>query len=219
MALTKKNFYKKKPINIEVSMDDGGVLDMKVADILDKYGMKGTFYIVIDWVGKDGFLTWDQVKELDKRGFEIGSHTLTHPQDLKELYTEGLFYEVQNSKDMIETVLGHNISKFCYPRGRQNQRVRNMVEEAGYVEARTTGKPGVTKVEDKLQLPGTIHIFNRKEYGNQNIVDFANDVFEKLKKEGGYCNIWGHSKEIERDQLWSTLEGVLSLVKGMNNRG
>ncbi len=213
MALTKKNFYKKKPITIEVSMDDGGALDMKMADLLDKYGTKGTFYIVVDWIGKDGFLTWDQVKELDKRGFEIGSHTTSHPQDLKKLHEEELFYEVQNSKDMIETVLGHSISKFCYPRGRYNERVLEMVATAGYVEARGTGKPGITEVKDKLQMPGTIHIYQRKEYGNQNIVDFANDVFEKLKKEGGYCNIFGHSKEIERDQLWSTLESILSLAK------
>ncbi len=216
MALTKSNFYKKKPINIEISFDDGGALDIKAADILDKYGLKATFYIVVDWIDKDGFLTWDQVKDLDKRGFTIGSHTVTHPQDLKSLYEEQLFVEVQNSKDMIETVLGHSITKFCYPRGRTNARVRQVVVESGYIDARGTGKPGVITSEDKFYLPGTIHIFKREEYRNQNIVDFANDVFEQLKKEGGYCNIWGHSAEIEREGLWDTLEGVLSLVKQLH---
>ncbi len=217
MALTKKNLYKKKDIKIEISFDDGGILDLKVADMLDKYGLKATFYVVIDYVGQEGYLTWENIKDLDKRGFTIGSHTCSHPQDLKKLHEEDLFYEIQNSKDMIETVLGHGITKFCYPRGRQNERVRQIVAEAGYIEARVTGKPGIIEVKDKLQMPGTIHIYQRKEYGNQNIVDFASDVFEKLKKEGGYCNVWGHSQEMQREQMWSTLEGVLSLVKEVFN--
>ncbi len=212
MALTKKNFFQKKDFTIEISMDDGGEQDMRVADMLDKYGLKATFYITIDYMETDGYLTWKQVKELDKAGFTIGSHTVTHPQDLKKLHEEQLFFEVQNSKDMIETALGHTITKFCYPRGRQNKRIRQAVADAGYIEARTTGKPGITEIKDKLQIPGTVHIYQRKEYGNQGIVDFANDVFEKLKKEGGYCNVWGHSQEIEKFSLWSTLESVFSLI-------
>jgi len=212
MGLTKKNLYKRKPITLEFSFDDGWVLDLRVADMLDKHGLKATFYIVVDWVGKEGFLTWEDIKGLEKRGFTIGSHTVTHPQDLKKLHEEELFYEVQNSKDMIETALGHSISKFCYPRGRQNERVRQMVALAGYVEARVTGRPGVTEVKDKLQMPGTIHIYQRKEYGDKGIVDFAREVFEKLKRDGGYCNIWGHSLELEKFSLWSTLEEVLKYL-------
>ena len=212
MALTSKSF-KKKNHKIEVSLDDGNKLDLRVADILDKYGQKATFYIVVDWVGKPGFLSWEDIKNLDKRGFEIGSHTISHPSDLKVLYDEDLHYQIQNSKDMIETVLGHEISKFCYPRGRQNERVRQVVANAGYLEARVTGKVGVTEIKDKLQLPGTIHIFPREEYGNRNIVDFANEVFEKIKGEGGYCNVWMHSSDLKEHSLWDTLEGVLSLIK------
>ena len=216
MALTKKNFFKKKDVKIEISFDDGGVLDMKVADMLDKYDLKATFYIVVDWVDKEGYLTWDQIKELDSRGFEIGSHTITHPQDLKGLYEEELHYEVQNSKDMIEMVLGHNITKFCYPRGRANNRVMEKVIDSGYMEARGTGKPGVITNEDKFYLPGTIHIYKREEYGDKSITQYAGQVFGQLVKEGGYCNIFAHSAEIDRDNNWEVFEEVLRMVRDIH---
>lgn len=197
----------------EISLDDGSKLDLRAADILDRHGLRGTFYIVVNWVDEPGFLTWDDVKSLDKRGFEIGSHTCSHPQDLKGLYEEDLFYEVQNSKDLIETVLGHDITKFCYPRGRQNERVRQAVADAGYLEARITGKPGITEVKDKLQMPGTVHIYQRKEYGDKSILEFAKETIDRVKKEGGYCNVFGHSNEIERDKNWKVFEEVLDLIK------
>lgn len=194
---------------IESSWDDGGALDIKIAGLLKKYNLKGTFYVVFDSIGKNGFLTWEQIKMLEQQGFDIGSHTVSHPSDLKTLYEEQLHFEIQNSKDMIEAALGHSISKFCYPRGRYDDRVKAMVIRAGYTEARTTGKPGITKAEDKFALPGTIHIFQRPEYGEKTLVQFAKETIDKVKKEGSYCNIWGHSSEINKFSLWGVLEEIL----------
>jgi len=199
---------------LTTSWDDGGIGDLKIADLLEKYKMPGTFYVVVDWIGTEGYLTWDNIKGLDKRGFKIGSHTVTHPSDLKSLHDEQLFYEVQNSKDMIEAVLGHHIDSFCYPRGRADNRVKAKVKEAGYMWARGTGKPGITKFEDKFYLPGTIHIYQRPEYGGQSILEFARKTIDKVRKEGGYCNIWGHSAELEKFSLWPILEEVLKYAKG-----
>jgi peptidoglycan/xylan/chitin deacetylase (PgdA/CDA1 family) len=220
MGLTKANM-KKPEVKIEViepsykiefSFDDGGILDLKIAELLKKYHFTATFYPVLDWIGKQGFLSWNHLGELDKNGFKVGSHTISHPQDLKALFDEDLHLEIQNSKDMIETALGHSISSFCYPRGRYDERVRDKVVNAGYVEARTTGAPGITIIKDKYALPGTIHIFQRPEYGSQSILEFATNTLERLKREGGYCNIWAHSAEIERDGNWEVLEKILIAV-------
>ncbi len=114
-------------VKIETSWDDGFTFDFKIVELLKKYNLPGTFYIIVDAIGKEGFLTWEQIKDFDKQGFSIGSHTMTHPNDLKDLFEERLFYEIQNSKDIIEAALGHPISKFCYPRGRYDARVKEMV--------------------------------------------------------------------------------------------
>ena len=200
---------KKIEFKLETSWDDGNLLDLKIVELLKKYNLPGTFYIIVDMVGKEGYLTWEQIKDLEKQGFEIGSHTTTHPSDLKLLHDEQLHFEIQNSKDMIEMVLGHPISKFCYPRGRYDDRVKVMVAQAGYTEARVTGMPGISVIKDKLAIPGTIHIFDRYEYGQQTVTEFAKSTIDRVKKEGGYINIFGHSKEIEENKLWNALEEIL----------
>jgi len=218
MGLTKKDFKVEEKREfpksiICTSWDDGGKLDLRIADLLKKYGLGGTFYITLDYIGKDSYMIWDDIKALDSKGFKIGSHTVSHPMDLKACYDEQLHLEIQNSKDMIEVALGHKIESFSYPRGRMDARVRAKVIEAGYLEARGTGKPGVTVVDDKFYLPGTIHIFQRQEYGELSIVEFAKKTINKVKAEGGYCNIWGHSNEIEKNNLWAVLEEVLKYAK------
>lgn len=218
MGLTKNNFKvegkapieEKKDFKIETSWDDGSIHDIRLGSILKKYKLPAVFYIIVDKVGKEGFLTWEQVKDLERQGFEIGSHTMTHPADLKALYEEDLHYEVQNSKDILEAVVGHPIGKFCYPRGRFDQRVQEVVMNAGYTSARTTGTPGITQIEDTYAITGAIHIFQRKEYGNLSILEFAKKTIDKVVSEGGYINIWGHSKEINENNLWEVLDQVLA---------
>lgn len=223
MGLTKANFKKDpllepaEPVRVQfdltTSWDDGGILDMKIAEYLKKYNLPGTFYIVVDYVDKEGFLNWQQIKELDAMGFEIGSHTMSHPQDLKKLYEDDLFYEIVNSKDMLETVLGKTVSKFCYPRGRCDERVLAMVRKAGYTEARITGTPGILEPKSKLMMPGTIHIYQRPEYHDLSVTEFAKGTIDRAMTEGGVVNIWGHSREIEHNHLWDVLDEVLKYAK------
>src|SRR5207245_385131 len=47
--------------------------------LLKQYGMVGTFYIITDFVGRPGYLSWDQIAEMDAAGMSIGAHSLTHP--------------------------------------------------------------------------------------------------------------------------------------------
>lgn len=231
MGLTKKNMYEQKPVEpvkvqeeppapvalpstIEFSFDDGYKDDLRIASILEQYGLRGTFYIIIDAVGRPGFMNWEDIKDLDRRGHEIGSHTVTHPADLKKLYDEELFVEVQNSKDMLEMVLGHTVKKFCYPRGRLDERVEHTVNQAGYVHARVTGEVGNTVLEDNLRAPGTIQIYPREKYGELSIVDYAKKTIDKVKANGGYCNVWGHAKEIRELNLWNDLEEICKYATG-----
>jgi len=198
---------------LQTSWDDGGFLDLRIASMLKKYNLPGVFYIIVDKVGTQGYMTWDEVKSLDRAGFKIGAHTMSHPSDLKALHDEQLHYEIQNSKDMIEAVLGHQIYSFCYPRGRFDDRVIDFVAKAGFVEARTTGTPGISTFDSPFKKPGTIHIFQRPEYEGKPIAQFAKETVDRVKKEGGYFNIWGHSKEIEENNLWGVLDEVLAYVR------
>lgn len=46
--------------------------------ILEEYGMKATVYVITNQIGQPGYLTWDQLRAMQVRGIEIGSHTANH---------------------------------------------------------------------------------------------------------------------------------------------
>lgn len=193
----------------ETSFDDGSKYDLKIAELLKKYNLTGTFYIIVDRVDTSGNLSWKEIQGLKDQGFKIGSHTMSHPQDLKQLFDDELQYELQSSRGVLESVLGVKIDSFCYPRGRFDQRVKDRVIEAGYVYARGTGGIGKTEAEDKLNLPGTVHVFPRKEYNGEHWISFAKRIYNKAEREQGYFHLWGHSEEINRLGLWGELEEFL----------
>src|SRR3989344_3707514 len=106
----------------ETSWDDGSVEDLEIARLLKKYNLPGLFYVPIERV-----LSWDKIKEIAKN-FEIGCHTVTHPADIKLCTDEELFTEVEGAKGMLESILAREVTKFCYPRGRFDDRVINYVK-------------------------------------------------------------------------------------------
>lgn len=219
MALTKSNFYKKPSLDFSTSWDDGHITEMKTVRLLEKYGIRATFYIPIDYIDKPDHLTWDSVKGLD-RNFEIGGHTVSHPGDLKLLYDDELHAEIYGCKGMMESVLGHEIRSFCYPRGRYNEKVINHVMESGFLNARTT-KIGKLRRGSAYEQESTVHVFNgRPEYTN-GWFDFAKKKLQDAKKLIALNDVtmmpeyhlWGHGWEIERDGLWDELEEFFKLVK------
>lgn len=85
-------------------------------------------------------LSWDDVRDLDRGGIEIGSHTVNHPILSRES-SEVIRDEVWQSKEVIEAETGHKIVSFAYPNGGAddyNPTVLREVEAAGYNTACTT---------------------------------------------------------------------------------
>jgi peptidoglycan/xylan/chitin deacetylase (PgdA/CDA1 family) len=86
--------------------------------ILDKYGFKGTFFIVCNWAGSNtDRMTWQDVSQLYKEGNDIGSHTMTH-KVLDKLSPTALDYEVGQSKQCIHDHIGVYPTVFSPPHGK-----------------------------------------------------------------------------------------------------
>jgi len=77
------------------------------------------------------------VRTLQHAGWEIDSHSLTHP-DLRTLDATRLHAEVAGSRARIRTLFGVTPRFFCYPFGHLNARVEHAVRAAGYRAATTT---------------------------------------------------------------------------------
>lgn len=104
---------------VTLTFDDGLKSHLTVAaPILEKYGFTGCFNIVTAEVGKPGQLTWDDIRELKRRGHEIASHTVTHPDLvtlLREKGAEAVRAEVVQSRDAIAEALGAAPKFLCHP--------------------------------------------------------------------------------------------------------
>lgn len=117
-----------KPVNIR--FDDGWQNQLWAAKELKKRNMTATFYIITQ-AHTGGYMTIDQIKLLDAQGFEIASHTRSHPF----LTRNGPDYDwaqIAGSKADLEGWLGHPVRSFAYPFGDHNPQVDAMVQKAGY---------------------------------------------------------------------------------------
>jgi peptidoglycan/xylan/chitin deacetylase (PgdA/CDA1 family) len=105
--------------------------------ILRSHDFQADLYVVSGFVGRPGYVTAAQVRESDRSGIEIGSHTVTHA-DLARTSAGGVRSEVVDSKRYLEALLGHPVFSFCYPSGMFTGAVAYQVAAAGYHDATTT---------------------------------------------------------------------------------
>jgi peptidoglycan/xylan/chitin deacetylase (PgdA/CDA1 family) len=147
------------PKPVVITFDDGFADQMNAFEILRRHNMKATFYIINGgeasrWcigAGRrygdplqppggcgDAYLSWDQVRELDRSGLiTIGGHTLDH-ENLAGLSEDEQRQEIFDSKAGIEQQLGHPIHDFAYPYGAYDYTSVELVREAGYDTAVST---------------------------------------------------------------------------------
>lgn len=117
---------------------DDGYKDLAsfVLPTLKEYGFRGVAFIIVDDVGKPGYVTWNDIKALRDQGWEIGSHSLTHP-DLKIASDETTKKQIVESKKILEDKLSIKVEFFCYPAGKYNPTTITILKAAGYIGAVT----------------------------------------------------------------------------------
>jgi len=134
------------PRTVSITFDDGYRDNFFAAQTLSRYGLPACFFIATSYMGtRKAFawdhelpelpkLGWDEVRAMDRMGFEIGSHTHTHA-DLGVVPLDVVRQELRESKCILENQLGHRVRWFAYPFGEQNSFPPDrlpLVEEAGY---------------------------------------------------------------------------------------
>jgi peptidoglycan/xylan/chitin deacetylase (PgdA/CDA1 family) len=95
-------------------------------------------------------MSWDELGELQERGFTVGSHTVSHPH-LTSLSDGELDWELRESRARVESRLGRPCTLFAYPYGEHDERVRAAVRRAGYEAAFALG-PGTPR-DDRYAIP------------------------------------------------------------------
>lgn len=213
------------------SWDDGHPLDERIADMLSRFGLSGTFYVPVR--NREGYPVMDSAAlRRIAQSFEIGGHTLDHAY-LTAIPPSEVDYQVRAGKDGIEQQLGCTIEGFCYPGGKENVSIRNTVRQIGFRYARTMENLRVESQDDLYRLPTTLQFFphptqvllrNFLRYGRWarrtpvllralgacNWWERFPAIAETFAQTDNVLHLWGHSWEIEKFNLWKQLEQVLA---------
>ena len=192
---------------IRISVDDGHQFDVRVAEQLDRAGLKGEFYIAPYYSQHGKPMSVKDIIEISKR-HEIGGHTLSHCL-LTDATKDVAKKEISEGKKVLEDIIGRKITKFSYPKGWFNANIKRWVKEAGFEEARTM-KMGITNVEawDKYEMPVTLHVYPQR-------VEKFGEMWARAKKEG-YFHLVCHSWEIAKFDLENVFINILDELKNEN---
>jgi len=124
-----------------ITFDDGDLSMYAIAfPLLAEFNIKATFFLVSDYIGQVGYMSWEQAKEiadyrnyLDEKLFTLGSHTVTH-RALADLSDFDIILELMESKKIIEANTGQVIDTIALPfgSGRQNPTVVEAAKITGY---------------------------------------------------------------------------------------
>lgn len=216
-------FYGKKKA-ITFSYDDGVTQDVRLIEILDKYGLKATFNINSECLGKDGYLiregkeishkklTADVVAEVYKN-HEVAVHTLTHPR-LTELDSEKIIYEVEQDRKNLSRLVGYEVVGMAYPCGGVNNddRVAEVIKlHTGVRYSRTiTLNHSFAKQENLYRFNPTAFHLNFDE--NYRLCE----EFFKPETEG-VLYIWGHAYEFDINDTWDKFEEFCKFISARDD--
>ena len=119
-------------VPVVISFDDGDASGYSIAaPLLERHGLRGLFFVVSGWIGRPGFMTADELRDLARRGHTVQSHSRTH-QKLPSLPVAEIDEELRGSKADLEAVLDRPVTQLSIPGGAYDDRVIESARRAGY---------------------------------------------------------------------------------------
>ena len=207
------------------SFDDGVTQDERMIEIMNRYGIKGTFNLNSELLGKSGELvregvriSHNKISPSDVRkiyaGHEIAGHTLTHPR-LPAIESDSeIIRQVEEDRKNLSELAGYEVRSFAYPCGGENNddRVAELIRKhTGIKNARTiTSSHSFTLPKNIYRLDPTVYFHTE--------TDLAFDLAEKFiameASEPRLFYIWGHSYEQDIHNTWNRFEDLCKLLGG-----
>jgi peptidoglycan/xylan/chitin deacetylase (PgdA/CDA1 family) len=209
---------------VTTSWDDGSILDLKLGELLTKYGIKATFYIPRF---SKRITPMQNIDLLElAANHEIGAHTISHAHLTMVPQSEAKM-EIDGSKIYLEDVTGKKIKMFCYPYGEFNEDTKQIVKASGFSGARTVKFNGLKDIPYPYEFGITTSASNHQSDESGEIARYSQAVsikslsdweikakvlFDLAIAEGGIWHLWGHSWEIDDHNDWNKLERVINYV-------
>jgi peptidoglycan/xylan/chitin deacetylase (PgdA/CDA1 family) len=192
---------------VTFSFDDGRTHDRRLVEIMNRYGLKGTFHLNSGFFGRDGYVTADEIAELYK-GHEVSAHTVTHPF-LEQSPLDQVAEEILADRAALESLVGYPVRGMSYPFGSYNDHVVGALPALGIEYSRTVqSHGGFSMPEDPLLWHPTCHHKTMVEKAEE----FVNA--QPYRNRWQLLFVWGHSYEFENDNNWELMDRVGEIVGG-----
>lgn len=203
---------------LTLSYDDGVEQDKQLVEIMNKYGLKGTFNLNSGLYAEEGTvypkgqihrrMTKKQILEtFQDSGQEVAVHSLTHPF-LEQLPVHRVIEEVIKDRENLEADFSTIVRGMAYPFGTYSDTVVEALRACGIVYSRTVISTNDFRLPtDWLRLTATCH-------HNSPQLDSLTKKFVEDKVFGApyLFYLWGHSYEFEDDNNWRVIEDFASNV-------
>ncbi len=208
--------FKRKAVTL--SYDDGIVYDQKLIEIMDKYGLKGTFNINSGLFSKEPGgrrITREEAYELYANSpHEVAVHGFSHFA-LAELEQCVVVRDVIKDREELEEMFGRVIKGMAYAYGSVDDKVVEALKTCGISYSRTTVSTEAFAIpEDWLRMPATCH------HKNPRLMELAKAFVEaendkKYKRNNPMLfYLWGHSYEFNDDDNWEIIEEFAQYIGG-----
>lgn len=207
------------------SYDDGVTQDKRLIEIFNKYGLKCTFNLNSELLGKPGELNMagkkvahnkidpSEVRELYK-GHEVAVHTLTHPL-LPKIEDEGeIIRQVEQDRLNLSELCGYEVIGMAYPCGGQNHddRVAEIIRQnTGVKYSRTIVSTNSFEPQTNLyKFNPTVHHM----VGIDKLVEMGKKFIEMKADTPQIFYVWGHSYEFDFAENWVEFEEFCKMMSG-----
>ena len=207
------------------SYDDGVEQDARLIGLLNKYGMKGTFNLNSELLGRPGELiregkrvAQNKVSPEDVKyiyeGHEVAAHTLTHPFLPAYESDEKIIHQVEQDRLNLSALCGYEVVGFAYPGGgvNFNSHVADIIREhTGIRYCRTTVSAGNFDLQENLyEFKPTV--YHHLEWDR---MFELGEAFLNLKTDTKKIYyVWGHAYEFDIHNTWDRFEEFLKLMSG-----
>ena len=136
---------------IMVCFDDGWAGIYEAKDFFIEERVYPTIFIAVSLIGKPGYLTLEQILELQSIGFHFEGHSWSH-RDLTTYDSQGLKHELLDSREELSKLLGKEVTAICYPQGRFSDNVYNACLLAGYKSQYSSITGGYYDLKDSMNI-------------------------------------------------------------------
>lgn len=192
---------------IRLSFDDGGVSFYNIImPILEKYGFKGYFFIATSFIGQEGFLTEQMIKEMYSHGHVIGGHSHTHRQRMHTLPYEELEQDWKECVDMLDRIIGEHIDVVSLPNGFESSSIFKVLRSFGIKEVYTSEPFEKVRRKEQISIYGRYGVRESMTVDDILAITFDNRTKNKIRIKKWALNllkkIMGNSYVTMREKLY-----------------